>query len=57
MNGIITEGCEIAKLPLISLFFLSCLFAFRRALFSDAEVFEDIPKNFICRNLTTGNLG
>ena len=57
MNGIITEGCEIAKLPLISLFFLSCLFVFRRALFTDAEVFEDIPKNFICRNLTTGNLG
>ena len=24
---------------------------------ADAKVFEDIPKNFICRNLTTGNLG
>lgn len=57
MNVIITEGCEMAKFSLISLFFLSCLFAFRRALFSDAKVFEDIPKNFICRNLTTGNLG
>lgn len=55
--GLQTEGYEIAKFSLISLFFLSCLFAFRRALFSDAEVFEDIPKNFICRNLTTGNLG
>lgn len=55
--GLQTEVCKIAKLPLISLFFLSCLFTFRRALFADAKVFEDIPKNFICRNLTTGNLG
>ena len=57
MNGITNRGLRDSETPSYFFVFLSCLFAFRRALFTDAEVFEDIPKNFICRNLTTGNLG